>query len=60
MPTFIKRMKPAADGSIASYPLEIYQDTEAGMAVVKLGGASQQVIDFFNGSGPAPGAAPVG
>jgi hypothetical protein len=30
------------------------------MAVVKLGGASQQVIDFFNGSGPAPGAAPVG
>ena len=60
MPTFVKRMKPAADGSIASYPLEVYQDTEAGMAVVKLGGASQQVIDYFNGTGPAPGAVPAG
>ena len=60
IPTFMKRMKPAADGSIASYPLEVYQDTEAGMAVVKLGGASQSVIDYFNGTGPAPGAVPAG
>ncbi len=60
MPTFVKRMKPAADGSIDSYPLEVYQDTEAGMAVVKLGDASQQVINYFNGTGSAPGAVPVG
>ena len=58
MPSFLKQMKPAVDGTIANYGLDVYQDTEAGLAVVKLGGNSKAVLDYFSGLGPAPVPAP--
>lgn len=60
MPTFLKSMRPAAEGNIANYGLEVYQDTEADMAVVKLGGNSKATLDFFAGIAPAPIPAPAG
>lgn len=54
MPSFLKSMRPAADGNIANFGLEVYQDTEAGMAVVKLGGNSRETLAFFAGVGPPP------
>lgn len=60
MPSFLKSMRPATDGNIANYGLEVYQDTEAGMAVVKLGGNSRATLDFFAGIAPAPVPAPAG
>ena len=60
MPSFLKSMRPAANGDIANYGLEVYQDTEAGMAVVKLGGNSKATLDFFAGIAPAPVALPAG
>jgi LCP family protein required for cell wall assembly len=54
MPSFLKSMRPAADGNIANFGLEVYQDTEAGMAVVKLGGNSKETLAFFAGVGPPP------
>lgn len=60
MPSFLKSMRPAANGDIANYGLEVYQDTEAGMAVVKLGGNSRATLDFFAGIAPAPVPAPAG
>ena len=57
MPSFLKRMKPAVNGNITNFGLEVYQDTEAGLAVVKLGGSAQSVLDYFAGKAPAP--APV-
>jgi hypothetical protein len=60
MPSFLKSMRPAADGEIANYGLEVYQDTEADMAVVKLGGNSKATLDFFAGVAPAPVPVPAG
>jgi len=60
MPTFLKSMRPAAEGNIANYGLEVYQDTEADMAVVKLGGNSKATLDFFAGIAAAPIPAPAG
>ena len=54
MPSFLKQMRPAASGTIANYGLEVYQDTEGEMAVVKLGGNSKATLDFFAGLAPAP------
>ena len=54
MPSSLKQMRPAASGTIANYGLEVYQDTEGEMAVVKLGGNSKATLDFFAGLAPAP------
>ena len=62
MPSFLKQMKPAVDGQIANFGLDVYQDTEGGYAVVKLGGNSKAVLDYFAGIAPAlaPTAGSVG
>ena len=58
--SFLKRLKPAADGSIASYGLDVSNDIVNNMSVVQLGGASQGVLDYFAGIAPAPAPLPAG
>ena len=52
--SFLKRLKPAADGSIASYGLDVQNDIVNEMSVVQLGGNSRSVLEYFAGVGPAP------
>ena len=51
---FAKKMRPAASGNIASFPLAVYGDTINGNSVLQLGEEAAPLLAFFNGSGPRP------
>ena len=57
---FAKKMRPAANGNIASFPLAVYGDTINGNSVLQLGEDSAPLLAFFNGSGPRPEIEPAG
>jgi anionic cell wall polymer biosynthesis LytR-Cps2A-Psr (LCP) family protein len=57
---FAKKMRPAASGNIASFPLAVYGDTINGNSVLQLGEESAPLLAFFNGSGPRPAIDPAG
>ena len=51
---FAKKMRPAAGGNIASFPLAVYGDTINGNSVLQLAQDAAPLLAFFNGSGPRP------
>jgi LCP family protein required for cell wall assembly len=51
---FGKKMRPAASGKIASFPLAVYGDTIAGNSVLQLGEDAAELLSFFAGTGPRP------
>lgn len=51
---FAKKMRPAASGNVASFPLAVYGDTINGNSVLQLGKEAAPLLAFFNGSGPRP------
>jgi LCP family protein required for cell wall assembly len=51
---FAKKLRPAAGGNIASFPLDVYGDMVGGNSVLKLGKGADELIAFFNGTGPRP------
>ncbi|MEY4025207.1 MAG: hypothetical protein RL438_720 [Actinomycetota bacterium] len=51
---FAKKMRPAAGGNIASLPLDVYGDTVGSNSVLRLGNGADELIAFFNGTGPRP------
>ena len=51
---FAKKMRPAANGDISRFSLDVYSDTVAGNSILKLGDGSAAVLAFFGGLGPAP------
>ena len=57
---FAKKMRPAASGNIASFPLAVYGDTINGNSVLQLGEEAAPLLAFFNGSGPRPEIEPAG
>jgi hypothetical protein len=57
---FAKKMRPAASGNIASFPLAVYGDTINGNSVLQLGDDAAPLLAFFNGSGPRPEIQPAG
>ena len=57
---FAKKMRPAASGNIASFPLAVYGDTINGNSVLQLGDDAAPLLAFFNGSGPRPAIQPAG
>jgi len=57
---FAKKMRPAASGNIASFPLAVYGDTINGNSVLQLGEEAAPLLAFFNGSGPRPEIQPAG
>ena len=56
---FAKKMRPAASGNVASFPLAVYGDTINGNSVLQLGEDSAPLLAFFNGSGPRPAIDPA-
>jgi LCP family protein required for cell wall assembly len=57
---FAKKMRPAASGNVASFPLSVYGDTINGNSVLQLGKDAAPLLAFFNGSGPRPAIEPAG
>jgi anionic cell wall polymer biosynthesis LytR-Cps2A-Psr (LCP) family protein len=57
---FAKKMRPAASGNVASFPLSVYGDTINGNSVLQLGEDAAPLLAFFNGSGPRPAIEPAG
>lgn len=57
---FAKKMRPAASGNVASFPLAVYGDTINGNSVLQLGEDAAPLLAFFNGSGPRPEMQPAG
>jgi LCP family protein required for cell wall assembly len=55
---FGKKMRPAASGKIASFPLAVYGDTIAGNSVLQLDKDSAELLSFFAGTGPRPALNP--
>jgi LCP family protein required for cell wall assembly len=51
---FAKKLRPAAGGNIASFPLDVYGDMVGSNSVLKLGKGADELIAFFNGTGPRP------
>jgi LCP family protein required for cell wall assembly len=51
---FAKKLRPAAGGNIASFPLDVYGDMVGSNSVLKLGKGAGELIAFFNGTGPRP------
>ena len=51
---FGKKMRPAASGKIASFPLAVYGDTIGGNSVLQLGEDAAELLAFFAGTGPRP------
>jgi anionic cell wall polymer biosynthesis LytR-Cps2A-Psr (LCP) family protein len=51
---FAKKMRPAANGNVASFPLAVYGDTINGNSVLQLSEEAAPLLAFFNGSGPRP------
>lgn len=51
---FGKKLRPAADGKIASFPLDVYGDMVGSNSVLRLGQGADELIAFFNGTGPRP------
>jgi LCP family protein required for cell wall assembly len=48
------RLRPVADGGIASYSLPVVPETIDGAAVLRLGDGADAVLAYFRGDGPAP------
>ena len=57
---FAKKMRPAASGKIASFPLAVYGDTINGNSVLRLADDAAPLLAFFNGSGARPVIEPAG
>ncbi|KRO37675.1 MAG: hypothetical protein ABR57_05180 [Acidimicrobium sp. BACL17 MAG-120924-bin0] len=51
---FGKKLRPAADGKIALFPLDVYGDMVGSNSVLRLGQGADELIAFFNGTGPRP------
>ena len=51
---FAKKLRPAAGGNIASFPLDVYGDMVGSSSVLQLGKGADELIAFFNGTGPRP------
>ena len=51
---FAKKLRPAAGGNIASFPLDVYGDMVGSNSVLRLGKGADELIAFFNGTGPRP------
>ena len=51
---FVKKLRQAAGGKIASFPLDVYGEMVGSNSVLKLGKGADELIAFFNGTGPRP------